>query len=115
MKKGDKIECFNCTGANGVFGPGAIEDLQSLAAGGKPWHKCHFCDGKGFITIKFNKGDKVIFKGPYDNLKQTGVIYYIGQTCYYVSNYKNEGIDEVFFDCYIEPLKEPNDIMKNLL
>ncbi len=45
-----KEECPTCTGKNGPFGPGAIEDLQQLAAGGKPWHECWECNGTGFIT-----------------------------------------------------------------
>lgn len=115
FKKSDKLECYTCVGRGGIFGPGAIEDLESSAMGGKPWRECWFCDGKGFIELKFNIGEKVIFKGLYDNSIQYGIIENIFDNCYFIVDDKNETINEVPFNCYIEPLKEPNDILKDLL
>lgn len=46
----EKIECPTCTGKNGGFGLGAIEDRDQWAAGGKPWHECWNCDGTGFVN-----------------------------------------------------------------
>ncbi len=39
--------CESCAWLGGQYGPGAVEDREQNANGGKPWHECNACHGSG--------------------------------------------------------------------